>query len=59
MAGHDGDLRGGTVASFMTFRERGIVVAVTSNTSFADTGSIASKIAEVFADQERSPAGKR
>ena len=59
MAGHDGDLRGGRVASFMMFRDRGIIVAVTSNTSFADTASIASKIAEVFADQERRPAGTR
>ncbi|MDO8706204.1 MAG: hypothetical protein Q7J84_14775 [Sulfuricaulis sp.] len=37
MAGHDGELMGGMVVSFMTFRERGIVVAVTSNISFADT----------------------
>jgi serine beta-lactamase-like protein LACTB, mitochondrial len=46
---HDGDLRGGRVATFMTFPERGIVVAVTSNTSFADTQSIALRVAEAFA----------
>ena len=43
---------------FMTLPERGIVVAVTSNTSFADTASIALKIAEAFAEQGRSPARK-
>jgi hypothetical protein len=42
------DFLGGT-ASFMTFPERGIVVAVTSNVSFADTASMASKIADAFA----------
>jgi CubicO group peptidase (beta-lactamase class C family) len=50
VVGHDGELMGGMVASFMTFRERGIVVAVTSNTSFADTFSLASNIAQAFAE---------
>jgi CubicO group peptidase (beta-lactamase class C family) len=50
-------LLGGST-SFMTFPERGIVVAVTSNTSFADTRSIALKIAEAFAEQGKSPARK-
>jgi serine beta-lactamase-like protein LACTB, mitochondrial len=54
--GHDGELMGGMVASFITFPERGIVVAVTSNTSFADTSSIAVKIAQAFAEQRKSPA---
>jgi serine beta-lactamase-like protein LACTB, mitochondrial len=45
---HDGDLRGGMVASFMTFPERGIVVAVTSNTAFADTASLALSVAQAF-----------
>ena len=40
----------------MTFPERGLVVAVTSNTSFADTTSIALKIAQAFAEQGRSSA---
>jgi hypothetical protein len=35
----------------MTLRERGIVVAVTSNTSYADTFALASKIAEAFTRQ--------
>ena len=37
----------------MTFRERGIVVAVISNISYADTSSLALKIAEAFAEQGR------
>jgi CubicO group peptidase (beta-lactamase class C family) len=57
MIGHDGDLRGGRVASLMTFRERGIAVAVLSNTSFADTSSLALKIAAVFAEQGKRHAG--
>ncbi len=51
-------LLGGST-SFMTFPERGLVVAVTSNTSFAHTRSIALKIAEAFAAQGKSPARKR
>jgi serine beta-lactamase-like protein LACTB, mitochondrial len=39
----------GTTAYLMTFPERRIVVAVTSNTSFADTKTIALKVAEPFA----------
>ena len=46
------------VASFMTFPEHGIVVSVMSNISYADTYSLAVKIAEAFAEQVRSPAGK-
>ncbi|HSL22804.1 MAG TPA: serine hydrolase domain-containing protein [Vicinamibacterales bacterium] len=57
-AGHDGDLMGGRVASFMTFPERGIVVSVTSNISFADTSSLAVRIAQAFAQQAKSPARK-
>jgi CubicO group peptidase (beta-lactamase class C family) len=53
--GHDGVLRGGTVMSFMTFPEQGLIVAVTSNTSFADTPSIALKIAQVFAEDGEAP----
>jgi serine beta-lactamase-like protein LACTB, mitochondrial len=48
----------GASTSFMTFPERGIVVAVTSNTSYANTRPIALKIAEAFAQQGKSPAGK-
>lgn len=50
VVGHDGEVLGGTVMSLLTLRERGIVVAVTSNISYADTFAIASKIAGAFAD---------
>ena len=56
--GHDGESLGGMVASFMTFPERGIVVSVMSNTSYADTFAVAVKIAQAFAVQMNSPAGK-
>lgn len=52
---HDGTLRDGMVSSFITFPDRGLVVAVVSNISFADTASIAVKIAEVFAAQPPRP----
>ncbi|MGE0866692.1 MAG: serine hydrolase domain-containing protein [Vicinamibacterales bacterium] len=48
--GHDGESLGGVVSSFMTFPEHGITVAVTSNTSYADTYTVAVKIAEAFAE---------
>jgi CubicO group peptidase (beta-lactamase class C family) len=51
--GHDGESLGGRVASLWTFRERGIVVAVTSNISYADTFGVALKIAQAFAEQAR------
>jgi len=52
MAGHGSrkDFIGGTT-SLMTFPERRLVVVVMTNTSFADTKSIALKIAEAFASQ--------
>ena len=49
VVGHDGDLLGGMTSSLMTFPEQGIVVSVTSNTSYADTSALALKIAEAFA----------
>jgi serine beta-lactamase-like protein LACTB len=59
MAGH-GSKEGftGAATSLMTFPDVGLVVVVMSNISFADTKSIALKIAEVFAEQESNPAGK-
>jgi serine beta-lactamase-like protein LACTB, mitochondrial len=45
-------LLGGST-SFLTFPERGIVVAVTTNISFAGTRSIALRIAQAFADQHK------
>jgi serine beta-lactamase-like protein LACTB, mitochondrial len=59
MAGHDGDVLGGQVASLMTVRDRGLVVAVVSNTSYADTFALASTLAEAFAGPVTGkPAGK-
>jgi hypothetical protein len=37
--------------SFMTFRERRIVVAVMSNSLYADTSALALKVATAFAEQ--------
>ena len=51
LVGHDGDLLGGMAASFMTFPEHGLVVAITSNTSYADTFSLAVKVAQVFTER--------
>jgi CubicO group peptidase (beta-lactamase class C family) len=58
LVGHDGEVMGGMVASFMTFPEDGIFVAVTSNTAYADTHSLAVNIAQAFAAQGRGPARK-
>jgi hypothetical protein len=46
---------GGMVASFITFPEHGIVVAVTSNISFAKTFPLAVSIAQAFAEQGKGP----
>ena len=56
--GHDGESLGGMVASLMTFPENGIVVSVTSNTSYADTFDLSLKIAQAFAAQKKSPGSK-
>jgi serine beta-lactamase-like protein LACTB len=58
MMGHDGEFLLGGSTSLMTFPERGIVVAVMTNTSFADLSALASKIAEAFTGQPKSPAVK-
>jgi CubicO group peptidase (beta-lactamase class C family) len=47
-----GELAGGTVVSLMTRRDNGIVVAVASNIAHADTGALAQKVADVFAEQK-------
>lgn len=49
--GHDGTTMGGMVASFITFPEQGIVVAVMSNIAYADVESLAVKVAQAFAAQ--------
>ena len=51
--GHDGESFGGMMMSFMTFRERGIVVALMSNTSYADTRALALNIGQTFAEHGR------
>jgi serine beta-lactamase-like protein LACTB, mitochondrial len=51
MAGHDGEVLGGTVSSLLTFPERGLVVAVLSNTSYADTPSLGLAVAQAFAEK--------
>jgi CubicO group peptidase (beta-lactamase class C family) len=48
VVGHDGDTLGGMVSSLMTFPD-GLVVAVTSNISNADTFAVGLKVAEAFA----------
>jgi serine beta-lactamase-like protein LACTB, mitochondrial len=58
MVGHDSEYVIGGSASLMTFPERGLVVAVTTNITFADTASIALGIAQGFAQQSGSPARK-
>ena len=58
VVGHDGDALGGMVASFMTFRDLGIVVSVVSNIWYADTFGLATRIAEPFADAAKRAAGQ-
>lgn len=50
--GHDGVVLGGSVASLLTFPDRGLAVAVTSNIAYADTHAIGLRIAEVFASAQ-------
>jgi len=56
--GHDGEFFIGGATSLMTFPGRGLVVAVMTNTSFADTNAVALTIAQAFAEQGKSPARK-
>ncbi len=48
--GHEGTSLGGMLASLITLPGQGIVVAVTSNISYADTEAVAVKIARAFAE---------
>ena len=57
LVGHDSEFIMGGSSSLVTVPARGIVVAVTTNTSFADVAAVAVKIAEAFAAQG-SPAPK-
>ena len=49
VVGHDGDILAGEVASLLVVRDRRLVVAVTANTSYADTATLARQVAEAFA----------
>ena len=49
--GVDGEVRGGMTTSLLTVPEHGIVVAVSSNISYADTASIARQVVQAFAAQ--------
>lgn len=53
--GHDGMLLGGTAVSVLKFPSYGLVVAVTSNTSYAGTFDLGVKIAEAFATRQTAP----
>jgi CubicO group peptidase (beta-lactamase class C family) len=57
VAGHASRTMEGASTSFLTFPERGLVVVVMANHSFADMKSIALAIAEIFA-QEGTRIGK-
>ena len=49
----NGELAGGMVMSLMTGRDRGIVIAVTSNMAPANTSSLALRVGDAFAEQTR------
>ena len=51
--GHDGEVMGGRVVSFLTFPDHGIVVAVTSSIAWADTFALALSVAEAFAERRK------
>ena len=53
-AGHNGRFWTGTVASLLTFPERGMAVAVMSNTEFEDAPLVAERIAQVFSEASRN-----
>jgi CubicO group peptidase (beta-lactamase class C family) len=56
--GHDGTILGGMAASLMIFPDDDIVIAITTNTSYADTESLGLKIAEAFVTAHRSGGPK-
>jgi hypothetical protein len=49
----NGELAGGMVMSLLTGRDSGIVIAVTSNMAYANTSSLALRVADAFAPQTR------
>jgi CubicO group peptidase (beta-lactamase class C family) len=56
MVGHDSEFTIGGTASLTTFPDHRVVVAVMTNTSFANTSSVATRIAEAFVESRRAPA---
>ena len=50
--GHDGDVLGGQAASLLLFPD-GLVIALVSNTSYAETFDLGVKVAEAFAGGKR------
>jgi CubicO group peptidase (beta-lactamase class C family) len=58
-AGHDGWLLGGPASALLTFPDRGLVVAVISNTSYADPEAIAVQVAQAFATPPERPGPAR
>lgn len=55
VVGHASRTIEGASTSFLTFPDRGLVVAVTANMSFADMKSVAMGIARVFSDNQQRP----
>jgi hypothetical protein len=49
----NGKLAGGMVMSLMTWRDSGIVIAVTSNMAHANTPTLAARVGDAFAEQTR------
>jgi CubicO group peptidase (beta-lactamase class C family) len=49
--GYGGELMGGPVSSFVMFPDQGIIVAVISNSPFANTTSLTVRLAEIFSAQ--------
>jgi len=49
----NGELAGGMVMSLTQGRDRGIVVAVTSNMAHANTSSLALRVGDAFAERAR------
>jgi hypothetical protein len=49
----NGELAGGMVMSLLTVRDRGVVVAVTSNIAHANTSALAVQIGDAFAEPMR------
>jgi CubicO group peptidase (beta-lactamase class C family) len=54
LAGHASRTIEGATTSFLSFPERGLVVAVMANRSFGDPRSIALDVAQAFAEQRRT-----